>query len=473
MKKLVFWVWVLAVGAVFAKLTIPQTTFRKAPLDVVENYASNENAEAQLELALRYYAGHQVTADAQKAFEWMSRAAELKNQEALYLLSQMFEEGIGVPVNLQKAESLFISVLVAHPKDAQVQRRFEQWVQKKKSTGGTADEFLKKCSEAGYGPASLSLYAPMAISLYSNGHYEEALPLLRKLSNLGDAVSTLCLAKMSAEGLGGLPQDEVQARILYQQLADQGDATAQVELARMVENGVGGDADPRQAKSLYKLSAEQGNIDAKSRLAEVELARFPYVLRPIKELYPKSKVRQKIVSVEESSGAYQNIAGEIVPGLTVRYERPPTSVAAGFSGIVFVGVELANRKTGVRYWALNEYLDDGPTYEYSCNSDLDLFVDQELDSDVAITSWAVVYGSLLPDRRTVAVLDTREYKADSLMELFERNRDSRVLVNRIVAKTVPQTDMGGDLSSFEEDADGNTGILGTIGHVLDILYPLN
>jgi TPR repeat protein len=442
-------VLVLAAGSVVAKLPIPQTRFRKAPLEIVEQFAVEKDSEAQLELALRYYAGYQVTEDAHQAFAWMSQSADLKNQEALYLLSLMYTEGIGVPVDLQKADSLFITALVANPKDADLQIRFEQLVQDKKNEGGMADDFLKKCSDAGYAPASVSMYASKAANLYSNGQYEEALPLLRELSDNGDAASTLRLAKMVAEGLGGLPQDDVQARGLYQQVANKGDAKAQYELAVMVEKGVGGDADPVRAEVWYKRSAGQGNVDAQKRLAEIEFVRFPYVLRPIKDLYPKSKVRQKILSVEENAGKYQTVAGEKAPGVTVRYQRPSTSQAAGFSGIVLVGVELANRKTGEQYWGFGEYLDDGPTYDCSCDSDLDLFVDEEFDPDAAITGWAVVYGHLLPDKRTVAVFDTRKFKTDSLAELFERNRDSKVLSNKIVSKTLPQSDMGGDLSTLD------------------------
>jgi TPR repeat protein len=472
-KKIFFLVLVLMAGSVIAALPIPQTRFRKAPLDLVEQFAAKNDSEAQLELALRYYAGHQVDADAHQAFALMSQSAEQKNPDALHLLSLMVAEGIGVSADLQKAESLFIAALVANPTDAQLQRRFEQLVEEKKNEAGADDAFLKECSDAGYAPATLSLYAPVAASLHADGNYEEALPLLRELSNLGDVGSTLRLAQIVAEGLGGLPKDATLARTLYQQVAKNGDARAQYELAVMYDKGVGGDADPNQAESLYKLSADQGNAAAKSRLAEIEFARFPYVLRPLKDVYPKSTARQKIMLVKENSGIYQNIAGEDAPGLLVKYERPSTSQAAGFSGIILVGVELENRRTGERYWLSGEYLDDGPTYEYACASELDLFVDQEFDSNAEIIGWAVVYGHLLDDGRTVAVFDTREYKADSLAGLFERNRYTNVLQSKVVARTLPQTDMGGDLSDSEGDDEGGRGVLGTIGHVLDILYPLN
>ncbi len=331
MKKMVFWVWVFVAGSVIAELSIPQTGLRKASLATVERYAAEKNSEAQLELALRYYAGHQVAADAQKAFEWMSQAAVLKNQEAMCLLSQMYAEGIGVPVDLKKAESWSVSA------------------------------------------------------------------------------------------------------------------------------------------STYKLSADQEKENAKSCLAEIKRVQFPYLLQPIKELYPKSDVRQTIVSVQKNSTDYQTIAGDDALGLSVKYKRPKTSQAVGFSGIVLVGVELADRKTGEQYWVFSEYLDNEPTYDYFCDSDLDLFVGQELASTVKITSWAVVYGHLLSDGRTVAVFDTREFKTDSLAELFEQNRDSKVLASKISAKTLPQSGMGGSMSSIASDASVGSAASADDGVIMTII----
>jgi hypothetical protein len=401
----------------------------------------------------------------------MSKSAAQENPDALALLSQMYAEGIGVPVDAQQAELWFIAALVQSPNDLQLNKQFDQRVKEKKESGGNADEFLKKCAEAGYVPAS----AVLADEFYVNGKYEEALPLLKKMSDGGDTASTLRLAKMNAEGRGGLPQDPAQARVLYRKAAEKGDATAQVDLAVMLEQGVGGAADPVLAESWYKRAAAQGNTAAQNRLAEIESARFPYVLKPIKELYPKSRARQKILLVGKNSKEYQSVSGGKVPGLSVSYERPSTSRMAGFSGIVLVGVELANPNTGDRYWFLGTYLDDGPTYDYSCNSDLDLFVAQDIDPEVAITGWAVVYGHLLPDRRTVAVLDTREFKTKSLEELLERNRFTTALPHQIVAKTLPQLNMGGDLADLETAAENSEDGFDWWNPLdwLDWLYPLN
>jgi len=63
MKKVVFLLSIFISGMAIAELPIPQTKFRKAPLEMVVKYAENDNSEAQLELALRYYDGHEVKED--------------------------------------------------------------------------------------------------------------------------------------------------------------------------------------------------------------------------------------------------------------------------------------------------------------------------------------------------------------------------------------------------------------------------
>ena len=76
MKKLIIVLLALVCSRVFSELPIPETHFRKASLETIQKYAVQNRPEAQLELALRYYAGHQVSQNSKEAFSWMSRAAE-------------------------------------------------------------------------------------------------------------------------------------------------------------------------------------------------------------------------------------------------------------------------------------------------------------------------------------------------------------------------------------------------------------
>ncbi|MCU0858725.1 MAG: hypothetical protein MUC65_10040, partial [Pontiellaceae bacterium] len=96
MKKIIAGLVLLAAGTVCAELPIPKTEFNKVSLELVERSAGEGNPEAQFELALRYYAGHQVVKNETVSFEWMSKSAGQKHPGALALLSQMYAEGIGV-----------------------------------------------------------------------------------------------------------------------------------------------------------------------------------------------------------------------------------------------------------------------------------------------------------------------------------------------------------------------------------------
>ena len=455
------------------ELEIERTRFRKAPLEVVSRSAEKGDSEAQLELALRYYAGYQVPANESAAYGWMRKSAEQKQPAAMTLLSQMYAEGIGVPVDLQASDSWFIAALMENPEDPWLKKKFDQRVNNPKKTDGDADDFLEKCAAAGYPPACLLVYAPDASRLYRSGEYQKALPLLQKLADAGDEESTLRLARIFAQGLGGFQRDEDRARILYQKIAEKGNAEAQYALAEMHRKGPAGSADSVQAERWYQRSAQQGNEDAKKRLDQIQEARFPYVLRPLDEVYPKSQLRGRIAQVKINSGKYLNVAGEEVLGITVRYKRTKASDAAGLSGIVLVCMELRNKETGEQYTVFNAYPDQEPVNDFYTQSELDVYVAEVIDPQIHIEDWAVVYGHLMPDQKTVAVLDESEDKADSLSELLDRNRDAEFLASRTLARKIPPSATGSD-SGSNGDNGGVTGIIGnTIDTVIDVLNPFD
>jgi len=54
-----------------------------------------------------------------------------------------------------------------------------------------------------------------------------------------------------------------------QKIADQGDATAQYSIGDMYYEGQGVTKDPAQAMQWYKKAADQGNSDAKAKIAQI------------------------------------------------------------------------------------------------------------------------------------------------------------------------------------------------------------
>ncbi|MBM4152487.1 MAG: sel1 repeat family protein, partial [Kiritimatiellaceae bacterium] len=272
MKKWIVVLILIFVETVCAELTILKTEFNRAPLNIVEEEANKGVAEAQAELAFRYYAGHQVAKNQTASFEWMSKAAGKKHLGALLALFQMYVEGIGIAVDPQKAEDVFISAIIVGTGDARIQPMFDRWVENKKNSGGNVQEFMKKCADSGYGPAYSAVYYPVAMEFYQKGQYEQALPLLVELSRHGDSMGTFYLAQMYAKGEGSLPQDAVEAFALYQQAATNGNGLAQVELAAMYSAGLVVEPDAEMVRFWLNEAAEQGQREAQYKLAELEFA---------------------------------------------------------------------------------------------------------------------------------------------------------------------------------------------------------
>lgn len=605
----------------FSALSIDQTAFRKAPLAAVVQSAEQGDPEAQLELAFRYYAGHQVPKDASTAFLWMRKSAEQKHPVALERLSQMVAEGIGVAADSQQAEEWFIAALVVNPKSSTLENQFNQRVKEQKETHGNADDFLKKCAEAGYAPAVMASGQPQAASVESNGLHEaadaeyqaaelefsaalaaehsdqegyaqhlkravrgyksaadqqhpEAQYMLGRLYASGDGVSKnnkrafqyyeLAAAQGHTESLFylglmhhaglGVPRDISKAISLYEAAAESGNKGALFYLGNCYRFGEGIPQDLEKGEEIYSgkilnnvQPAEKEQVDAWAAAAAREYgillgqqadsqadfataanwvgiaasngddlsrgvllkmnernqrssrdrspivfeenkvdpatdavqrrripAFFPYMQFPLKELYAKSEVDQRIVSVELSSGRFKNIAGDELSGLFMRYLRPSRFRAVGFSGIVLIGIELTDSKTGERYWSLGEYIDDIPACSWVSFTDLFVSVDKTFCPDAKLTGWAVVYGHLLSDGRTVAVIDTREFKTTGLLELSAQNRYSEVLECNIIScndtwSIMDPTLQEIDKESFEElESD-----IGVLRGLINIFTPDN
>jgi TPR repeat protein len=276
MKKLLIILLIIISDYVFAELPILATRFRKALVEEVMKYAKQEESEAQLELALRYYAGHQVPHDAQESFIWMSRSAGLANSDAQFVLSRMYAEGIGTAPDKDKEEQYFALALGAQPDNRDLQEQYTTYLEQKKNSPEALGKFIAQCAGTGYAPAYVAGQYPVATNLYAKGRYAEALPVFQKLVEKGDPASSCYLARMYSKGLGGLLEDHVEAFDLFERAASNNYAEAQFELARMYDEGSGVIEDKYKAVFWYEKAARNGHAEAQYRFAESEFrsARF-------------------------------------------------------------------------------------------------------------------------------------------------------------------------------------------------------
>lgn len=669
MNKILCLVVLLMVSAVAAELQIPQTAFRKAPMEQLRNYAEAGRADAQLELALRYYAGYQVEQDASKALQWMKLSADQKLPEALYLLSRMYAEGIGTEVNAEKEKQWFAKALAANPEDERLLSLYKQYLE----DSDDPQTFLKICADAGYLAADMELQLPEALKLYREGKYEKARPLLIQLANQGSAECAYAVGRMYADGVGNLEADPIDAFVWFSQAAEGGFALAQYELAVRYQAGIGVESDQEQARSWMRKAAASGSAEARFQLAEIEFDRavaadavvqsgadaglkldeykkalrnavklykaaaeqnhaealyvmgrltasgegvlknpqvavryyeralsagyakagfylgmmahaglgipedlsravqyyqaaadqgvpgalyylancyrfgegvpkqpakgeglyygkilkdfaadeqrfastegweqaaareygiirwnradsidrlveaahwlgmaaqggdanarqiyqsmqkqirkmkdgaefarttfketpvnpradaalnrrhqfiFPYIEREAEQVPPGAR----IMFVRKGLGNQQAVNGSGRDGLQIKYIRPAKSRALGYSGIVLVGMEFVDRKTGDHYWSFAEHVDKEPLIEDRSAYDLVVSVDTSFASREKLTAWAVVYGHLNPEQKTISVFSARVSKTESLAALFKQNWYSKMIANKI------------------------------------------
>lgn len=195
--------------------------------DAAALYPGVDRFHYQLGRAL--YAGKDYPA----AIESYRRATELNNVRALFALSAMYEDGVGVPKDPGRAR--FLLELAANRNFAPAISRLG--IQQERGIGGPAD-------------------AGNAFGLY------------RRAADIGDVQAWNRLGQLTERGLG-TAKDLPSARQFYETGAAKGDAEAMLNLARFYANGIGGPQDIPGSKKWLAKSAAAGNAEASRVLASI------------------------------------------------------------------------------------------------------------------------------------------------------------------------------------------------------------
>ncbi|KTD66121.1 tetratricopeptide repeat protein [Legionella spiritensis] len=172
-----------------------------------------------------------VDDDYLNATENYEQAAAKDSRIGQFNLGLIYEYGKGQPVNIKKAEALYL-----------------------------------KAAEQGFAPAMSQL-----AGLYFNGKNgqrdeHKALTWYKKAAALGDRDANYQLGLLSETGVA-TKLDYADAVKYYQQSSDEGNAKAKLALARMYQYGLGVTKDVQHAADLYKQLAEYNNAYAQYQLA--------------------------------------------------------------------------------------------------------------------------------------------------------------------------------------------------------------
>ncbi len=181
--------------------------------------AERGDVMAQYELGMCYLTGGglpplQVPQDEKLAFKWMSKSAALGFGDAMLQVAIFYSDGVGVPADLAKAESL-LQALIAGGETPGVPKGMGLGVRKdvledaadelkevqklRAAAGAGAPKGADPTSEPGAG-ASIT-FDDVKTLLEAGSSTEEILPLLKKRGYSGsvDAASLIALRKIGAD----------------------------------------------------------------------------------------------------------------------------------------------------------------------------------------------------------------------------------------------------------------------------------
>ena len=238
---------------------------KKIPKDLKESLkwyrkaAESGDAEAQFKLAQKYINGLGVSKDETEAVKWYRKAAEQDNAEAQFQLGKSYENGIGIKQDYSEAFQWYSKAAEQGHADAQSKADFLR-------------DVVRLLEKAGRGDAE----AMFKLSIcFENGEsiakdLSEALHWIRKAAEQGHLQAQYKLA-LDYENGTGVRADFSEAAKWYRKAAEQGHVEAQYKLALAYENGYGITQDLSEAVKWYHKAAEQGYVEASRHLQSAEV----------------------------------------------------------------------------------------------------------------------------------------------------------------------------------------------------------
>jgi len=225
--------------------------------------AQEGDAAAQVEVGKIYREGRKdVPVDYFKAYEWLNKAAQQDNAEAMYQIGDMYHNGEIGPLalhngygvrgpssyNYEKATSWYLKAALLNNTEA-------QYALSQLSAERGFDDghyvWIRKAAENGNGKAM--------VKLFTKSDEEEAKKWFSKIVESGDPETLIELGRVLLKG--GEQREE--AIRLLRQAAEQGFAEAQYNLGVAYAK-----SDATEAKTWLRKAGENGNANLQYRVAE-------------------------------------------------------------------------------------------------------------------------------------------------------------------------------------------------------------
>lgn len=230
--------------------------------DLIE-MAEKGNADAQFDLAIKYYDKNSVYKDNHKAFQCFLKAAEGGSIQAMLKVASFYYVGIGCEKDTAKEQYWYRCAMEAGSTAAiyLLAQALDHGYLDHGRIGKTAEEkaealkLYAKASEYGYIGASKDL----AFHYLREKDNYQAFYWFRVAAEQGDSEGQLYYAKCLFWGDEqlGIPPQHPEAIPWYQKAAEQGDSRAQYALARCFYNGTGIEKDLKASFQWCEKAAKQ------------------------------------------------------------------------------------------------------------------------------------------------------------------------------------------------------------------------
>lgn len=244
--------------------------------------AERGEPNAQYNLAICYFKGQGVPADAARAVVWLERAADSDDADAQYRLAKALRSGEGAAQNPGRAVELFHRA--AEKGDARALNALG-WAYCDGNGGAPnpklALRYFREAAELGHAEAACALGASLATGNGTARDDAEALVWLKRAAEQGDEQADSYLGLFYLEGRGGVPKDEIEGFRRIKAGAEQGLRWAEARLGWCYWDGSGVERDPDAARTWLAAATAHGLTEVAVRFArqpgmhrhDIELAR--------------------------------------------------------------------------------------------------------------------------------------------------------------------------------------------------------
>lgn len=186
------------------------------------------------------------------------------------LVAEILSRGLGVPVNSAQAAKWYALAAEQGVPESQFQYALMlldgRYVKK---DGKEAYALMQAAAEAGNRLAQFNFAQMLVQQDPGDAGMAKAVSYYERAAATGLADAQYAMSQIYANGVGGKPRDDAQARRLLAQAARQNYDTAQIDLAAWMIEGRGGARDLKSAFGWMKQAAEGGNVAAQNRLAKL------------------------------------------------------------------------------------------------------------------------------------------------------------------------------------------------------------